>query len=311
MTVGVAPHLVSGALTSFRTLFNARFANAIERQAWRRVVMDVNSTSDTETHVWLGTPPQMVDVTHDVLQVEHLYANDYSIQNLTWKNAIDIPRAAFEDDKLSLYSNKISQMAQRAASHPGKLIFQLPIVNPLAFDGTALIADTRVIGRSANIDNQIAGGSDPTVVANFQLQIAAATSQMMLFQDDQGEPMGNIGNVIMVPPGLRQVAFQALNTDQGAALNQLVAPPTSIMTSNEGFTVVVNHYLTDVNDWYLLHIEDGTAPFIYQSRIAANFEALTDGSQNAVVNDKFIYTVRYRGNVGVGDPRDIVKVTNT
>src|SRR4030065_404714 len=52
------------------------------------------------------------------------------------------------------------------AGPPAQLLFNLPISNPLAFDAVALIADTRVIGRSANIDNQIAGTG--TTGAPFQ-----------------------------------------------------------------------------------------------------------------------------------------------
>ncbi len=311
MSVSVTPELVAGALTNFRSIFSNRFDQAIAQQAWPRIAMPVESNSDKETHVWLGTPPQMVDVTHDTLQVEGLYANDYSIQNLTWKSAVEVPRPFFEDEKLNLVTPRIRQLAARAAAHPGKLIFQLVVNNPLAFDGVALIADTRTIGRSANIDNQIAGGSDPTVVANFQAQLAAATAQMMLFQDDQGEPMGNIGNVIMLPAALRQVAYQALNAQQTPGSIATVAPPDQVVGSPDGYQIIVNPYLTDTNDWYLLNVRDGAAPFIYQTRIAPGFEDLGPGSLPAILNDKFIFTVRARYNTGVADPRDIVKTTNT
>jgi len=308
MAQSVTPGLVAGALTTFRTIFNAAFDAATNLQPWRSIAMEVQSTSDTETHHWLGTVPAMVDVTRDVLQVESLYAFDYSLANNTYKAAFEVPRAFFEDEKLGLVTPKIQQLAMEAARHPGQLIFQQVITNPLAFDAVAFIADTRVIGRSANVDNSIVGTG--TTVAQFQADLAAATSQMLLFQDDQGRPMSSIGNVIMVPPALRQTAYQALNTNQAAALNQMVAPPQGVISSNEGFTIVVNPYLTDVNDWYLLSVEGGFAPFIYQTRISPTLEQLAEGSTNAVVNDKFIYTVRARYNVGVGDPRHIVRTTN-
>lgn len=308
MAQSVTPGLVAGALTTFRTIFNSAFNAATNLQPWRGIAMEVQSTSDTETHNWLDTVPQMVDVTHSVLEVENLYAFDYSIQNNTYKAAFEVPRAFFEDEKLGLVTPKIQQLAQEAARHPGQLIFQQAVNNPLAFDGVALIADTRVIGRSANIDNNIAGSG--VTVANMQTDLGTATSTMMLFQDDAGRPMSSIGNVIMVPPALRQTAYQALNTDQGAALNQLVAPPSGVIGSNEGFTIIVNPYLTDLTDWYLMRVGDGFAPFIYQTRVAPSLESLADGSAQAIVNDKFIYTVRARYNVGVGDPRHIIRVVN-
>jgi phage major head subunit gpT-like protein len=309
MAVSVTPELVTGALTTFRTIFNEAFDAASNLQPWRGIAMEVQSTGETETHHWLGTVPSMIDVTHDTLQVENLYAFDYSITNNTYKAAFEVPRSFFEDEKLGLVTPKIRQLAEEAARHPGQLIFQQVVTNPLAFDGVAFIADTRTIGASANIDNQIAGTG--TSVAQFQTDLAAATAQMMLFQDDRGRPMSGIGNVIMVPPALRQVAYQALNTNQAAALNQMVAPPTGVIGSNEGFQIVVNPYLTDTNDWYLLRVSGGFAPFIYQTRVAPTLEPLVEGSANAILNDTFVYTVRARYNCGVGDPRHIVKTTNT
>jgi phage major head subunit gpT-like protein len=311
MAVTVTPALVAGALTNFRRGFDAAFAAALNLQPWREIATEVQSTSDTETHLGLGTVPTMVDVTHDVLQVESLYAFDLTIPNLTYKAAFEVPRTYFEDEKLGLVRPKIAELAEEAARHPGQLLFQIVVNNSTAFDGTALIADTRTIGRSANIDNQIAGGSDPTVVANFQAQLAAARGQMRAFQDDQGRPMNKPGNVIMVPPGLEQVAFQALNA-QMTPLNQPVVPSTdSGAFSASGYFVIVNPYLTDANDWYLIYARNGATPFIYQTRTAPTLEPLTDGSHTAVVNDKFIYTVRARYAVAAGDPRLIVRVTNT
>ena len=311
MAQSVTPAVLAGALTSFRTVFNGAFEAAMSglAGAWRNIAMEVQSNSAIEQHVWLGTVPQMVDVTSGDFQVEHLYAFDYSITNATWKSYFEVPRSFFEDDKLALVRPKIAQLAQEAARHPGQLLFNLPISNPLAFDGVALIADTRVIGRSANVDNQIAGSG--TTVAQFQADLAAAGAQMMLFQDDQGRPMGLQGNWIMVPPALRQTAFQALNANQGAGLVNIVAPPGSVLGAEEGYRIIVNHQLTDANDWFLCHVQDGFSPFIYQTRIPPSLEPLTEGTDAAIRADRFLFGVRARYQVGVGDPRHIVKTTNT
>jgi phage major head subunit gpT-like protein len=310
MAITVTPGTLAAALTGFNRTFNQDFAAAQELQPWRQIAQVFQSTTDSEAHLGLGTVPQMVDVTHDVLQIEDLYGMDQTVQNLTYKSAFRVPRPYFEDEKLGLLRPKIAELADEAARHPGQLIFQLVVTNPATFDGTALIADTRTIGRSANIDNQIAGGSDPTVVANFQAQLAAARGAMRAFQDDQGRPMNRPGNVIMVPPGLEQVAYQALiGVNQ---LNQPVVPSTengAFMAS--GYFVIVNPYLTDANDWYLIYARNGASPFGYQERIRPSLEALGEGSLPAIVNDKYIYTVRARYAVFAGDPRFIVRTTNT
>ena len=272
---------------------------------------EYQSTGESETYTGIGTVPKMTNVTHDVLQVSPLYVFSQTIVNDVWKSAFNVPRAYYEDEKLGQLQPRIQELGLEAARHPGELVFGLVISNPLAFDGVALIADTRVIGTSANIDNQIAGGSDPTVVANFQLQLAAARGTMRKFQDEFGRPLNRPGNVIMVPAELESVAYQALNA-QTTYLNQAVVPAgaTGFFNASQ-YTVVVNPYLTDVNDWYLIYSSGASSPFIYQTRISPDFEPLAQGSLPAIVNDEFVFTVRARYNVGVGDPRFIVKITNT
>lgn len=310
MAITVTPGLVAGALTTFRTIFNNAFDAASNLQPWRRIAMEVNSTSDSETHHWLGTVPAMVDVTHDTLHVEPLYAMDYTIQNNTYKAAFEVPRAFFEDEKLGLVTPKINQLAQEAARHPGQLIFQTVINNPLAFDGVAFISGSHVIGSSGTIDNDIAGSG--ITVAAFQTDLGTARGTMREFADDQGRPMNTLGNVIMVPAELEQIAFQAVNGSLVPGSVNLVAPAGGDGTfAGSGYTVIVNPYLTDATDWYLLSVNGGFAPFIYQTRVAPTLEPLADGSANAVFNDKFIYSVRARYNVGVGDPRHIVRVVNS
>lgn len=314
MTLTVTPGTLAGALTGFRVAFNTDFAAAIDLQPWRNFSAVYQSNTDTETYNGLGSVPKMVDVTHDVLQVEDLYGMDYSLQNLTYKSAFRVPRTYFEDEKLGLVRGKISELAQEAARHPGELIFNVPITNPLAFDGVALIADTRTIGRSANIDNNLgytvaAGATGLPTVLEFQAGLTTARGAMRAFQDDQGRPMNRPGNWLMIPPQIEQIVYQALNVIQVVTNNQAVVPSSeSGAFTASGYNVIVNPYLTDANDFYLFYANGGVSPFFYQERIAPTLEPLGDGSVPAIVNDKYIYTVRARYAVGVGDPRHIVKV---
>lgn len=308
----VTSDFLAGVLTNFRVGFSQAFDAANNLQPWREIAMEVPSTSDIESHNWLGTVPQMVDVTKGELQVEGLHSFQYNIQNRTFKSAIEVKRATFEDDRLGTVRPRLEQLGMEAARHPGQLLFQLFTSGGLAFDGVAFFADTRVIGRSANVDNQIAGGSDPTVAANFQAQLAAARAQMRLFQDDQGRPMNLVGNVIVIPAGLEQAVFQALNANQGSILNPAIPATADGSFQSSGYLVMVNPYLTDANDWYLLHRDGMFRPFVYQTRIAPSLEGLSNpNTEEGIIRDRFIYTARARYEVGYGDPRYAVKVTNT
>jgi len=309
----VTADFLAGVMTNFRAEFQRAFDAANNAAAWRDLATEVQSNTDTETIQWLGTPPQMVDTTKKDLEMKGLESFNYSIQNLTFKAAIEVQRSTFEDDKLNLIRPRLEQLGQEAARHPGQLIMQLPVSNGLAFDGTAFIADTRTIGLSANIDNNMASGGSGTTLAGFQADLATARALLRNFQDDQGRPMNNVGNVIMVPSGLEQLAYMALNISFPAAspnVGPAVPATTDGVIRANGYSIYVNPYLTDANDWYLMSVDGANKPFIYQTRVAPTLENVLDGTEYAVVRDRYIYSVRARYNVGYGDPRRVVRIVN-
>lgn len=310
----VSSDLLAGLLTNFQALFQEDFDAARNNAPWRAVATEVTSKAKTESYNWLGTAPQMLDVTHQDVQVEGLFSYNFSIDNLEYVAAIEVERNEIEDDRLHLVAPRIRQLAEEAARHPGQLLMQLPVVNGNAFDGVAWIADTRKVGRSANIDNNVASAGSGTTLAGFQADLATARATMRKFQDDQGRPTNNVGNAIMVPPELEQLAYQALNvTFPAVSPNVAAAIPAGAngVLNVAGYQIIVNPFLTDANDWYLLHIGGTVRPFIFQNRIAPSLEGpTTPTSSDGSLRRKFIYTVRARYAVGYGDPRHAIRIVN-
>ena len=306
----VTSDFLAGVLTNFRATFQSAFDAARNIATWREAVIELQSQGLVETHNWLGTPPVMVDVSHGDLQIEGLFSFNYSITNLTWKAAIEVQRAVFEDDRLGLIAPRLAQLGEEAARHPGQLVLQLPVDNGNAFDGAAFFADTRVIGRSANIDNNLA--QTGATIANIQTDIALVRRALRLFQDDQGRPMNNVLNFIMCEPGIEQAMYQALSVSFPAAAPTVAAiiPADAAVRTINGYTLMANPYITNANEWYGFAVTPTMKPFIYQTRIAPSLEGVIDpNSEAGTIRDRFIYTARARYNVGYGDPRYAVRVT--
>lgn len=305
----VTSDLLAGVLTNFQTLFGNSFDAADQQQPWKDISMTVNSNNQIESYNWLGTVPVMEDVTHQDLRVEGLFAFNFNITNLLYKAGIEVERQVLEDDRLSQITPRVNQLGREAARHPGQLIFNLFLDNGNAYDGVAFFADTRVIGRSANIDNSIAGTG--TTIAQIQTDLATARETMRLFQDDQGRPMNLTPTVIVCHPNLEQTFYQALNINQGAGLRDIVIPAGNDTFKNSGYMVITNPYLTDINDWYVLHIAGEVKPFIYQTRVAPALEGITSpNSESGVIRDRFVYSVRARYAVGYGEPRHAIRIIN-
>jgi phage major head subunit gpT-like protein len=308
---------LTGVMTNFRLAFdNALFDAARNAAPWMELAREVPSTTDTENHSWLGTVPKMVDTTQRDLEVSNLLAFNYAITNKTWKAGFEVERSTFEDDRLNMIPPKITQLAEEAARHPGELIMTLPDDNGLAFDGVAWTGDTRVIGASANIDNNKASLGSGTTIAGFQADLGAARALLRTFQNDKGRPMNSVGNVVMVPPSLEQVAYQALVIAFPAAAptaSNVVPATTDGVIRVNGYSIYVNPFLTagGANDWYLMAVDGSRKPFVYQTRIAPALEGITTPTtETGIIRDRFVYTARARYNVGYGDPRLVVKIVN-
>lgn len=308
----VTSDFLAGVRTNFRALFEREFAAATGLQGWRQFVLETPSDSEIESYNWFGTVPLMQDVTHGTVQLAGLRPDNFSLTNAEFQAAIEVERAALERDKLNLIMPRVTQLSAEAARHPGQKIFQNVLNNDVAFDGSAYFANTRTIGESANIDNILTGTG--ITVAQIQTDLGAAVAQMRVYQDDQGRPMNLRGNMIMIPPELEGPMWQALNRSGGDGVNEPVIPVSDNgVWSASGYSVAINPYLTDANNWYLFHVGAGDLrPFIFQTEKRPVLEADTNPNDRATILARtFVYSVYGRYQTGMTDPRLGIETTNT
>jgi phage major head subunit gpT-like protein len=307
----VTSDFLAGVRTNFRALYEREFQAAQGLQGWQMLALPQSSDGELNTYNWFGTVPTMQDVTHGTVQLAGLLPDNFSLTNSEYQAAIEVERAAFERDKLGLIMPRIQQLGGEAARHPGQLIMQHVLNNNNAFDGSSFFSNSRTIGNSATIDNILTGTG--TTIAQIQTDLASAKAQMRVFEDDQGRPMNLAGNTIMVPPELDDVMWRALNRSSGDGVNTPVMPVTpSGIWSASGYSVVVNPYLTDANDWYLFHVGQGVMkPFIYQTEKRPVLESATILDRTTILARTFVYSVYGRYATGMTDPRLGVQTTNT
>lgn len=299
----------SDVLAGIRTNFLAIFKQALgERQDIMadamKVCTEVPSTAERNTYDWFGMVPPMEEWKDD-RKMQALSNYTQTLVNQNWANGLSVDRNAIEDDQLGKYAPRVKALA---SAYMRRVVYELfyklnLAASATAYDGTAMCADTRTIGQSANIDNYLSGAYSGSE-AEIRTAIRAARSNMAAFQDDYGMPLNLQPDTIVCSPLLHDLIDKALMPDvQGTVrpeskyIKQVVSNP--LITSGSGL------------DWFLLCTSEEVNPLIFQNRQQPRFASLDkDTDLNVFQRREFMYGVDARFTVGYGDPRTLIMVVD-
>lgn len=258
------------------------------------------STSDRENYRWLGTVPKIREWGTGRL-AQGLRAESYSVENLKYEATIEVDRDEISDDQTGQIRLRVSEMAQRAATHKDYLLGQLLIDGATSgfnsYDGVTFFNASHVSGSSGTQNNIVsASATSPNAptVEEFKTSLKQAIGTMLNFKDDVGEPMllTASGLVCVVPSTMLFTATEALNT---------TITDTGKNNILQGIARVISFpWLTDQSVWYLLKTDGVIRPFIFQDREPVEFNALTEDSDEGFKREKFLFGVRARYRMAYG-----------
>ncbi len=259
----------------------------------------VPSTSDREVYHWLGTVPQVREWGTGRL-AQGLRSESYSVDNLKYEATIEVDRDEISDDQTGQIRLRVSELAQRAATHKDFLIGQLLINGEAAgnnsYDGVSFFNTAHESGASGPQSNLLTAGAttpDEPTNAEFKTALKDGIAQMLNLKDDQGEPMMVSASslVCAVPPSMLFTARETLaSTVVDGEANALL-----------GIARVISFpWLSDLSKWYLLKTDGVIRPFIFQDREPIEFNALTEDSDEGFRREKFLFGVRGRYRMAYG-----------
>jgi phage major head subunit gpT-like protein len=287
---------VSNLFLTLKATFNNAFDNA--PSTWQKIAMLVPSGAKQTNYYWLSTFPRMKQWVGDKT-VKALAAFNYNIVNNDWEATVEVDRNDIEDDQLGIYAPQAQMAGVSAKQLPDEIVAGLvngafatpcydkqffcdvnhPIANP---DGTpGVMANKGTLALSV------------ATLAAAQASLGVADTVLMQMVDDQGRPLNITGNVLMVPPALKQTANTLMTTDrlQDGKPNPFKG----------AYEVVVNQRMTSKTAWFLLDTTKPVKPFIYQERKAPVFVHQTDPQANDVFNRKmFKFGAEARAAGGYG-----------
>lgn len=297
VTSDIAKSLLPGLKTTFMQGWGS------VELPYKQIVTEVPSTLPTETYGWLGQVPAVRQWTDERIP-KGLSEFSYSIKNLKWETSIRVDREVLEDEQYGQVKLRVSQMPGAVARHQNILVFNA-LANGftnVCYDGSNFFDTTHAENNSGTQINKFT--ALPLNAANY----ATVRAAMSGFKDDQGQLVGGMGDLLVVPPALEAAARTLLNADFIADING--GGTTNIWKGSANMIVVP--WLTDVNDWFLIDSDEYIKPLIFQNRIPVTFDALDSGSSSdsTFMRDAYLYGVRARYNVGYGDWRTAIGVSN-
>lgn len=299
--------VAAAVFTEFRVNFNQAFAAAQNVNKIDRLAMEVPSTTYQEVYTWFGTVPVMREF-KDERTFDSLISEAYTVVNKDFAAGMELSRNVIADDRYNMLLPKVRQMAQEAQRFPTQLAMQVLAAGEtgLCYDKTPFFGTTHVDYAGQGTQTNLLTGSGVTLTA-VRTDIVAARTVGKRFFDQQGRPLNLTFDLVVAPPELEDVFKQLLNTN-------MIALSTGTQQDNVlrgEFDLMIDPYLADTNDWYLLNTKDEIKPLLHQVREAPSFDSQDQPTADvAFVRRKYRYGVFARFNVAYGLWQNAIKVKN-
>lgn len=289
-------------------------------QVWQGHTTQTTSTTATETYAFPGAVPIPRILTGE-RQIQGMNDYNFTVTNDTHELTLLVAREQWEDDQVDGINMRFREMAEVYATFKDRLWTTLlengssTTLGLAPIDDLAFFHDTRTIGASGTIDNDVtsvaaAGDAIPTV-PEFLLQLAIWKAAMLRFNDDHGRPF-NVqavtGMRIAIMPEAEMVVRQALNSSfvpvtagDGATDN------TNVFKGMAEIDVLPYHAASaTTNTMYLSLTGSQRKAFLYQQRTP--LEVIIDqDATNIAERNGVLVLCRERFKFAYGDPRRMLK----
>ena len=267
----------------FSKVFND--ALAAQNEDYKKLVIEVQSSTKTVDYRWIGDIPKMREWVGDRV-FNALTSQSYLIEKKNWEVSVEVDRDDIVYDNLGIVKPRIQAMAQECVEHYNELIFGL-LENTTAtcFDGKTFFAKDHAVGSQTQ--------SNLLGLALSQENFLTARAEMRGLCNEHGKPLGIRPNLLVVPPELETTALKILNAD---TLDNGASNITKGLAE-----LMVCDRLTDASAWYLFDTTRVMKPLILQINKRPEFVAKDKADSDAnFLRRAYQYGVDTEDNAGYG-----------
>lgn len=279
------------------------------------VAREFSSNQESETYKWLGMAPTMREWIGG-RQPRGFRDNGITIDNKRYEATLEVSMDEIRRDKTGQVMARVQELAARTNSHWANLLTALIVAgeSTACYDGQFFFdtdhSELDSGTQSNDITNDITTTTSPTA-SEMQSSILLATQAILGFKDDVGEPMNENARefLVMIPVPYLSSAATAL----GATVISQTSNSIMALGSLGGFVyrLAVNPRLTWTTKFALFRTDGPVSALIRQSEEGVTVDALAEGSEEEFKNDRHLYGVKARRNVGYGYWQKACLVTHT
>ncbi len=318
--------LTPASLSALSVKYSQIFQQAFLRYGinWPKFAQLFESTTETETHVWMDRVPILRKWIGDRV-VNNVALRTYSLSNDPYEDTIGLDEFNVRDNKINAFAPAVQNLAEQAKKWGDVLFFGSQqggantgaIAEGLSFttyDGQPFFSASHPVNvddASFGTQSNLALGSGLTSAAYF-----TARQTMRSYRGADNMPLNVNPSLLMVPAYYEAQAVQIAQTQwtaPSAALGQnapavvqqnplygtadvLVAPDMDLLGEGSGFNNTSGTY-----PWLLMDPSGPVKPFLFQLREAPEFFFdVSPDAESIKTRHQILCGVRTRGAGGYG-----------
>lgn len=287
----ITPAAIAAIQAGFNKRFQAAFGNAQAFSA--ELTTLVPATSKKEVFGFMDRIPKMRKSVGE-RQFENLVARAVEIEVEKYFGDVEVDVDDIEDDKLGVYQPRLDMLGMQSKKWPDQLFIEALQAGDaaLAYDGQYFFDTDHPVNMddagSATQANKFTGKALSSTTYG---EVRAAMSAL---KGADGQPLGVMPNLLVVPPQLEGAARTILTAERGT-------DGSTNIWKDSAKVLVIPELGNEATTWYLMQTTWPIRPFVFVQRKAPELRQLIDpNGEQVVLRDKYVYSVKARGAVGYG-----------
>lgn len=307
MATIIIPSVLDGTFTNFNLLFQQ--GQQLAAPWWSRVAMKVMSTTGSNTYAWMKSIPGFRKwvgerVFHNLVSKATVIANE------DYEDSVTVPRNAIEDEQLGTFGPMVQMLGMQGAKLPDRVLAAIILAGGtnVHYDGQTFFHNSHPIdpddASKGTYSNDVT--SFPLNSENYEL----ARAEFMARVNENGDPMGIIPDLLVVPPQLETTAKRILQNDLLARAIGSSAAADSNPNKGTAEHLMIPELAGQPTRWYLASTKLPIKPFIFQERKTPVFvPQFSSTDPQALLYKEYRYLGDARCAGGYGFPFLVTRAT--